>query len=170
MAAAPRPGLLGIMAKVAYGSTEDTNTWLKEKELLASMRNCTACGTSMHWQKRSNLSDGYQWRCPRSGCQKKLSIRDKSFFQRSRLRLQTWVKLMYLWATDTPVTKLQEQLDEGECSTKTAIDIFNFLREVCTNKLIAIPPIKLGGPNTIIYLYACPIGAGIRTKRCGCSA
>ena len=45
---------------------------------------------------------------------------------------------MYLWAVDTPVTKLQEQLDEGECSTKSAIDIFNFLHEVYTNKLIVM--------------------------------
>ena len=102
--------------------------------------------------KCSDLTDGYQWRCPQSGCRKKLMIRDQSFFQRSRLRLQTWVKLMYLWAVDAPVMKLQEQLDEGECSTKSAIDVFNFLREVCTNKLIAMGNIRLGSPNVIVQI------------------
>ena len=28
----------------------------------------------MHWNKRSDLTDGYQWRCPRSGCRKKLTM------------------------------------------------------------------------------------------------
>ena len=81
-----------------------------------------------------------------------MAMPSKCFFQRSRLCLQTWVKLMYLWAVDAPVTKLQEQLDEGECSTKSAIDVFNFLREVCTNKLIAMGNIRLGGPNVIVQI------------------
>ena len=37
---------------------------------------------------------------------------------------------------------------EADIASKTAIDGYQWLREVCSTELIA-PPIKLGGPGTI---------------------
>ena len=38
---------------------------------------------------------------------------------------------------------------EADIASKTAIDGYQWLREVCSTKLIATP-IKLGGPGTIV--------------------
>ena len=145
-------GLLRILATTAFCTQEETIDFLKRKCLLAQNAWCPSCGTAMHWQKCSKLSDGYQWRCPRSTCRKKLSIRNGSFFSRSHLSLQTWLKLIYFWATDEPVMKVHQQLDRKECSTKTAIDAFNFLREVCSQSLINLGNIELGGPGSIVQI------------------
>ena len=38
---------------------------------------------------------------------------------------------------------------EAEVASETSIDVYQWLREVCSTKLIA-NPIKLGGPGTVI--------------------
>ena len=141
-----------MLATTAFFTLEETIDFMKRRCLLAQSATCSACGTAMCWQKCSKLSDGYLWRCPRSACRKKLSIRAGSFFSKSHLSLQTWLKLIYFWATDEPVTKVHQQLDQKECSTKTAIDVFNFLREVCSQHLIALGDIQLGGPGAVVQI------------------
>ena len=141
-----------MLATTAFCTLEETIDFMKRRCLLAQSATCSACGTAMCWQKCSKLSDGYLWRCPRSACRKKLSIRAGSFFSKSHLSLQTRLKLIYFWATDEPVTKVHQQLDQKECSTKTAIDVFNFLREVCSQHLIALGDIQLGGPGAIVQI------------------
>ena len=38
---------------------------------------------------------------------------------------------------------------KAEVASKTAIDVYQWLREVCSTKLLATP-IKLGGPGAVI--------------------
>ncbi len=152
MATALNPGLLRTLSTTAFGSYDQTIDFMKQKALLASSAACT-CGSTMTWQKSAERkADGYIWRCPRTGCRKKQSIRRQSFFTRSHLSLQTWIKLIYFWATDLPVTKVSLHLDEKECSTKTAIDVYNFLREVCSQKLISMGSFQLGGTGKIVQI------------------
>ena len=53
-----------------------------------------------------------------------------------------------LWAKDTPVTDV---IDDAEIDTRTGVDIYQWLREVCTTKLLQAP-IILGGPGTIVQV------------------
>ena len=88
-------------------------------------------------------SDKYIWWCRQ--CKSSKSVRDGSFFQKS---LQKWLLLLNLWARDYPVTDAAE---EAEISRSTAIDVFQWLREVCTTKLLQ-SPIQLGGPGCIVQI------------------
>ena len=53
-----------------------------------------------------------------------------------------------LWAKDTPVTDV---IDDAEIDKRTGIDIYQWLREVCTTKLMQ-SPIILGGPGIIVQV------------------
>jgi len=50
--------------------------------------------------------------------------------------------MIHLWSIGMPVTTAGT---EAAVASKTAIDVFQWLRKVCSTKLIATP-IKLGGP------------------------
>ena len=53
-----------------------------------------------------------------------------------------------MWAREYPVTDAAE---EAEISFRVAVDIYQWLREVCTNKLLQAP-IMLGGPGVVVQI------------------
>ena len=89
---------------------------------------------------------------PRSDVSDSLSILLKSvsgtkvFFSKSRLPLQKW--LLILWAREYLVSDAAE---EAEISSRVAIDIYQWLREVCTAKLLQTQ-IILGGPGVVVQI------------------
>ena len=88
---------------------------------------------------RRDVSDGWCWWCPQ--CKTRNTIRLDSFFHKSRITLQQWMILIYLWVRQYPVT---DAADEVDVHRATAIDVYQWLREVCSTKLIQTP-IVLGG-------------------------
>lgn len=58
---------------------------------------------------------GVSWYCPQ--CYTRKSIRDGSFFAKSKLPLQKWLLLLHYWVRQTPVT-------EDAKIERTAIDIY----------------------------------------------
>lgn len=95
---------------------------------------------------RNDISDGFRWRC--RTCKTCKSIRDGSFFAKSKLSLQKWLILLFWWSQEYPVTdaKAATEVDVG-----TAVDVYRWLREVCTTKLLGMT-IKLGGPGIIVQI------------------
>ena len=55
---------------------------------------------------------------------------------------------MYLWARQYPVT---DAMEEADVDQRTAIDIYQWLREVCSTKLLS-SPIVLGGPGVVVQI------------------
>ena len=100
----------------------------------------------MHEASRLDVSDGVRWRC--RVCKTSKSIREGSFFAKSRLPLQKWLLLIYLWARDYPVKDVAQ---EAEIDKNVACDILNWFREVCSLKLIQ-RDITLGGPGKIVQI------------------
>ena len=101
----------------------------------------------MEERPRHDITDEYSWWCRQ--CKTRKSIREGSFFfLKSKLTLQKWLLLIHLWARDCPVTNAMEQ---AEVDTRTAIDVYQRLREVCTTKLLQTP-IILGGPGIIVQI------------------
>ena len=98
-------------------------------------------------RERTDVSDGVSWYCPR--CYTRKTIREGSFFAKSRLSLQKWLLLMYMWVRQYPVT---DACEEVEVDQRTGIDVYQWLREVCSQRLISDPPIVLGGPNIIVQI------------------
>ena len=54
--------------------------------------------------------------------------------------------MLYLWPREYPVSDAAE---EAEISSRVAIDIYQWLREVCTAKLLQI---ILGGPGVVVHI------------------
>ena len=96
---------------------------------------------------RRDVSDGESWWCPR--CKTQKSIRDGSFFSKSRITLQNWLLIMYWWARQFPVTDTAE---DAQVEEKTAIDVYQWLREVCSTRLIRDGPAILGGAGVVVQV------------------
>ena len=56
---------------------------------------------------------------------------------------------MYFWGREYPVGDAAE---EAEVQEKTAIDIYLWLREVCSTRLITSGPVVLGGPGAVVQI------------------
>ena len=56
---------------------------------------------------------------------------------------------MYWWAKQYLVGAAKDEADVDE---HTAIDIYQWLREVCSGRLMHYPPIVLGGQGTILQI------------------
>jgi hypothetical protein len=52
---------------------------------------------------------------------------------RSRITLDKWLYVTYLWSQGTKVNSVERQVQIGE---KTVIQMFQYLRDVCSTKLL----------------------------------
>ena len=100
----------------------------------------------MQERTRKDVTNGVTWFCKQ--CKTCKSIRDGSFFSKSRLSLQKWFLMLWFWAREYPVI---EAAGEAEIGRPVAIDIYQWLREVCSSKLIQSPVI-LGGPGKVVQV------------------
>ena len=57
--------------------------------------------------------------------------------------------LLYMWVLQYPVTDACEEAEVGE---RTGIDIYQWLREVCSQALLNGPPIILGGQQIVVQV------------------
>ena len=100
----------------------------------------------MEERERSDCSDSVSWYCPQ--CYTRKSIQDGSFFFKSQPSLQKLLLIMDLWARQYSVT---DAMEEAVVDRRTAIDIYQWLREVCTTKLSS-SPIILGGHGVVVKI------------------
>ena len=77
-----------------------------------------------------------------------LSIRHKSFFEKSKLSLKTWLQILQAWSFDEPIKTMKENIDVSE---RVAIDAYHLLRDICSWKLCQLT-IKLGGPGMTVQI------------------
>ena len=108
--------------------------------------NINRCNVSMEERPRGDVSDGVSWWC--RTCKGRKSIRTNSFFSKSKLTLKKWLLALYWWVREYPVT---DMMQEADVDKGTAIDIYRWLREVCSTKLVATP-IQLGGSGVIVQV------------------
>ena len=101
----------------------------------------------MQEKPRPDVSDEVCWWCPR--CKTRKSIRQGSFFSKSRLTLLQWMILIFFWVDDAVVTSAARHADT---SVNTAIAVYQWLREVCSRRLIKDGPPKLGGPGVVVQV------------------
>ena len=62
--------------------------------------------------------------------------------------LQTWLQLIYWWAREFPVLSAQEEVG---CSKSSAINVYQWLREVCSTSLCS-QVIVLGGEDVVVQI------------------
>ena len=97
------------------------------KGLFASQVDCQKCNVAMVERSRSGVADSVCW---------------KSFFSKSRITLQKCFLMILFWVREYPVTKAAVDCKMGR---DTAINIYQWLREVCSTALCN-QTIVLGGP------------------------
>ena len=131
---------------IIFGPKDDLISWLRTNRLLASSQDCSSCATPMREGRHRDISDGVVWRCPQCKCTK--SIREGSFFSKSRLPLQKWLLVLHYWSKEFPV---KDAVDDAEIHKNTACDIYRWLREACSTKLLQTP-IVLGGRGIVVQI------------------
>ena len=124
--------------------------WLQSKGLLARNKTCPPCNQQMDLQHRNDITDKYRWRCPRHNCKRSLFLRAGTFVEQSHMQLRQWIVLMYWWAREYPV---KDAADEAEVDEKTAIQIYQFCRDICSWRLLnRDPPLLLGGQGVVVQI------------------
>jgi len=66
------------LGPIIFGPTEDLESLLQYKGLLAASKVCYACSRAMRIRKKAYFSDGITWGYPQ--CKSTKTIRDGSFF------------------------------------------------------------------------------------------
>lgn len=97
--------------------------WLQIKGLLGNFNGlCDHCSEgSLHLvEDKSYSKDGVVWRCTNRNCNKKVSVREGSWFSGSHLLLEQIVKLTYYWVYDLPNDFIFRELRIG--SDHTVVD------------------------------------------------
>ena len=123
---------------------------LQSKGLLPRNKICPACNQQMDLQQRRDISDGYRWRCSSSNCKKSVSLRSGTFFEKSHLQLRQWIVLIYWWAREYPI---KDAAEEAEVDEKTAIQIYQYCRDICSWRLLNHDaPLLLGGQGVVVQI------------------
>ena len=140
------------LGAIIFGDKSKLIEWMKNKGLLASRMDCTKCnnGTAMvltEQTEQGGSKDGYTWRSPQ--CYTMKTIRAGSFFAKSKLPLNKWIFLLYLWSLDVGVCTAALQ---AEISQVTAVDVYQFCRDVCSTRLINDGPTMLGGDGVVVQI------------------
>ena len=87
--------------------------------------------------------------CVYTQCYTRRSIRDGSFFTKSKITLQKWMILIHYWVQQYPVTAAAQDAGVDKC---TAIDAYQWLREICSSSLLRAPQIILGGQGAVVQV------------------
>jgi transposase-like protein len=130
--------------------------YLIEKNILLSHCFCYYCGYEMLIKSRSNISDGYVFRC--RNCERMESIRKGSWFMDqfySRLSLSKLLMIIYLWSNEIPVEKA---VILSGVSKKTIIDYYNMMRGLCSESIMKITGQCYGGIGKYVEIDETFIG------------
>ena len=61
--------LHGELREVIFGEDQEMRmVWLQQRGLIASQKTCRKCDSDMRFGAKSNMTDGFVWRCKRKGC------------------------------------------------------------------------------------------------------
>ena len=121
-----------------------TIRWCQSLKLLRSNLMCS-CGRGMNLVEREMAGkEGVLWRCPRKRCRREVSLRKDTFFEGSHLEIED----------PSPVVHqdpFKQDEVEVEISRKTAVDWYNFVRDVCAQYYIDHPAV-IGEPNVEVEI------------------
>jgi ISXO2-like transposase domain len=119
--------------------------FLQEKELIQRSMACL-CGNEMAIQKYNRCLDGFIFRCAR--CKRTKSIKDGRFFKNTSISISKIMQLIFLWITETPVSSASTLI---AVSNKTAIQWFNYCRDICSYKMANMDQM-LGGQGVTVQI------------------
>uniref|UniRef100_A0A1X7VJP2 Uncharacterized protein n=1 Tax=Amphimedon queenslandica TaxID=400682 RepID=A0A1X7VJP2_AMPQE len=130
--------ILDDIYALCYKPKEDIGKWMGREGVLGNFtdHDCPKCSNGrMRLARDASYSrDLMVWKClDHKTCNKKVSIRRGTWFERSHLSLEQILKLTYYW-----VRHIKQALIMREChigSNSTIVDWCYFAREVCLSVL-----------------------------------
>lgn len=90
-----------------------------------------------------------RWRCRKGKCRTEVGLRVGTWFEGTKLSLDTWVHFCYWWSKEK--TSIKFCKEELELSSECIVDNNNYLREVCAQVLLASPAC-IGGPRLTVEI------------------
>ena len=109
-----------------------TTTWIC-KQGVTSLTSIGSLHSEYIHRRAKTMMLRYRWRCPVGSCKQSVSLRSGTFFDKSRMSLKQWLVLFYWWAREYPVTDATE---EAEVEKKTAIQAYQYCRDICSWRLL----------------------------------
>ena len=77
-----------------------TIEFLFEIILLKNSFLCLVCSSQCKIKNIKNKNLCYSWKCTNSNCKKEFSIKTNSFFENTKLKFSTILKIIYYWCQD----------------------------------------------------------------------
>jgi IS1 family transposase len=133
--------------RTEFGNQQTIINKLRTIGLLNEQLKCNKCGEIMKDRQYGN-SDGLRVFCDKRACRTKKSVREGSFFSRSKLGLVDIMLFLHLWSKGYS-EKLIE--DDFEFSNKTVVDWSRFCRDLCVFEIENNDYI-IGGPGCIVEI------------------
>ena len=96
------------LGPLIHGSYEECLRYYARERLLASQANCQLCGAEMNLKRRPSVKDQFSWRCTNGSCRTWLTVRHNSFFEKSKIDLQKWLHILYMWSIDASQKQIIE--------------------------------------------------------------
>jgi transposase-like protein len=125
--------------------------YLQNKKLLHNGRYCPQCHMDgikirMKLSARSDVCDGYGWRCSR--CGKRISLRKDTFFENFKLSLLVLLRIVLHWAIQTRQCDIAELSD---CHRNSVLTFEQRLRKVASRASNQCKTV-LGGVGRIVEI------------------
>ena len=109
----------------------------------------TRCHIPVNECVRSDAKDGMGWKCP--SCKTRTSLRQGSFFAKSHLILHCMI-IIHFWSKQYT---LGETAESVEIWKNIAVDVYQWLREICLTRLIRDGPVILEDPGIVAQIDEC---------------
>ena len=139
-------------------------SFLMENGLLASNQRCPSCQDPMRICI-SEDPDGNEgrWRCSKQTCRKEKSLRQGSFFEKSKISLKDLVSIIFLWGKGYSSTQIQE---ETKITNKSVNQWLLFAREVLDDFYFE-DTTMIGGPEKVVEIDESVVFTRKRGLGCG---
>jgi hypothetical protein len=122
--------------------------YFQAKNVLHKGRYCPKCNidgqrVKMKIAVRTDIADGYGWRCSR--CSKRVSLRKDTFFDNFRISFRAIVSLIIHWAIQS---RQQDTADLSDCNRSSIISFQQSLRKAASRAADHNNTV-IGGPGRI---------------------
>lgn len=112
-------------------------TWMMREGFLHDNARCEHCLSPMRLEKDKKAHlDHYLWRCERSNCRCRISIRDSSFFANSKLSLRKFLKIMINFVSESSAKSTAARI---RVSRQSVGRVFDKMRRAYSEALVTSP-------------------------------
>ena len=92
----------------------------------------------------------HRWICTNWSCKKVASLRDSTFYSKSKITQQKTILLIHWWCREYPVS---DAAQEAQVEEKRAIQIYQYFRDICSWHLLHHDaPLMLRGSGTAVQI------------------